>query len=145
MQVMLVPVDSKDKQGNELHFGTNCLGPLLLYRFLQPLLEQTAASSSAGTTRVLWAGSMGIDVASPSPGGLLWDEESDQPKILNDPMTNYAQTKTGNLFIAKELAKKDSMSGVIHACFNPGNLRTDLQRHWTGFGAWITVRLEFPF
>lgn len=140
---MLAPVGSKDKQGNDLHFGTNCLGPLLLYRHLRTLLERTAASSPVGATRILWAGSVGIDIASPSPGGLLWDEGTDQPKIV-EPMTDYAQTKTGNLFISKELAKKDSAAGIVHACFNPGNLRTDLQRHWTGFGAWMTVSADFP-
>lgn len=136
---MFVPEGSKDKQGTELHFGTNCVAPVLLYRKLQPLLKRTAESSSSGTVRVLWAGSVGIDVASPSGGGLLWDDRKDEPKVM-DSTSNYAQTKVGNLFLAKELAKRDSETGIVHACFNPGNLRTDLQRHWSGVGAWITVR-----
>lgn len=139
MQVMLIHETKTDSQGNELQFGTNCLGPFLLYQQLQPLLKAAASDSHPVATRVLWAGSIGIEVMAPSPGGLLWDKENDQPKLL-DPQVNYAQTKVGNLFLTEELAKKDAEFGIVHVCFNPGNLRTDLQRHWTGIGAWMTVR-----
>lgn len=52
---------------------------------------------------------------------------------------NYAQTKVGNVFFAREFSKLTPQTGIIDAAFNPGNLRTELQRHWTGIDSWITV------
>ena len=45
---------------------------------------------------------------------------------------NYGQSKVGNLFLARHFALATPQTGVIHACFNPGNLKTELQRHWEG-------------
>ena len=52
---------------------------------------------------------------------------------------NYGQSKVGNLFLTRELARTTPQTGVIHACFNPGSLRTELQRHWKGLASWIAV------
>ena len=52
---------------------------------------------------------------------------------------NYAQTKVGNVFFAKHLARKSPESGIVHVAVNPGNLRTNLQRHWTGIAPKIGV------
>jgi NAD(P)-dependent dehydrogenase (short-subunit alcohol dehydrogenase family) len=56
-----------------------------------------------------------------------------------DVTNNYGQTKVGNVFLARELAKTTPQTGVVHVAFNPGNPRTELQRHWTGLAPWITV------
>ena len=57
--------------------GTNCLGPFLLNRFLEPILKQTA--KSMGGVRVVWLSS--IVATSVPPGGI--DMNSDgSPKVL---------------------------------------------------------------
>ena len=136
LQVMVPPKGSTDRQGNDLQVGTNCLGHYLLYKKLSPLLTKTAALSATGSVRVLWAASIAVQVVAPTPGMIL--HEDGQPTDLGVE-ANYAQTKVGNAFIARELAKTTPQTGVVHAAFNPGNLKTELQRHWEGIGKWITM------
>lgn len=134
---MYPPKGSTSAQGHDLQIGTNCLGPYLLYQLLLPLLTKTAASSTTASVRVAWAASIAVHVASPKPHGMVIDESgcpSDQG--VSD---NYGQSKVGNLFLARHFANTTPENGVVHAAFNPGNLRTELQRHWTGVSAWITV------
>lgn len=134
---MWPPTGSTDAHGHELHIGTNCLGSYLLHELLQPILAQTAATSPAGSVRVAWAGSTAIDLLSPKPGAMQLD---DAGKPLDKGVPgNCSQSKVGNLFLAGVLARETHRSGVAHACFNPGNLRTELQRYWTGLGRMLTV------
>lgn len=134
---MYPPEGSTDAHGHDLQVGTNCLGPYLLYRLLSPLLAQTAASSPTGSVRVAWAASIAVHVACPQPEGMHLDE-SGCPKDLGVSL-NYGQTKVGSVFFARHFSATTPDNGIVHVAFNPGNLRTDLQRHWTGFSAWMTV------
>ncbi|KAI1364048.1 hypothetical protein F5Y08DRAFT_307737 [Xylaria arbuscula] len=136
--VMYPPQGSKDAQGNDLQIGTNCLGPYLLYRLLQPLLAKTASNPSTptGSVRVLWAGSIAVHVATPDKQGIVID--ADGCPVDKGFRANYAQSKVGNVFICREFAKTTAETGVVHAAFNPGNLHTELQRHWTGLDHWFT-------
>ncbi|PQE23128.1 short-chain dehydrogenase protein [Rutstroemia sp. NJR-2017a WRK4] len=137
--VMYPPKGSFDAQGNDLQIGTNCLGHYLLYQLLLPLLTKTASSSPKGSVRVGWAGSIAVHIASPRPQGVVLDQNGyPVDKGVTD---NYGQSKVGNVFLAQECAKTTQETGVVHVAFNPGNLRTELQRHWTGVGAWITDKL----
>lgn len=145
---MFPPKGSTDAHGNDLQVGTNCLGPYLLYQQLLPLLSKTAASAPTASVRVAWAGSIAVHVAAPRPHGVVLDDAG-RPTDRGVKV-NYAQTKVGNAFLARELAKSTPQTGVVHAAFNPGNLRTELQRHWSGLDAWFTVSsgpciFPFPF
>ncbi|KAF4628352.1 hypothetical protein G7Y89_g9803 [Cudoniella acicularis] len=134
--VMYPPKGSTDAQGNELQVGTNYLGPYLLYQLLLPLLMKTASSSPTASVRVAWAASIAVHVDSPQPQGIIVDDNG-RPTDQG-VSSNYSQTKVGNVFLARECAKTTPETGVVHAAFNPGNLRTELRRHWTGVGHWIT-------
>ncbi|ROW15233.1 hypothetical protein VPNG_02904 [Cytospora leucostoma] len=135
-QVMYPPEGSTDAQGNELQMGTNCLGHYLLYRLLLPLLTKTASSSPTASVRVLWAASIAVHVDCPQPHGIIVDSDG-RPRDQG-VARNYGQTKVGNVFLARELAGSTPQTGVVHAAFNPGNLQTELQRHWTGVASWVT-------
>lgn len=139
---MYPPAGSKDAQGHDLQVGTNCLGPYLLYQLLSPLLIKTAASSPTASVRVVWAASIALHVALPHPEGIVIDKDGRPTDQGVDG--NYSQTKAGNVFMAREFAKATPQTGVVHAAFNPGNLQTELQRHWTGFSHWVTVSLPVP-
>jgi NAD(P)-dependent dehydrogenase (short-subunit alcohol dehydrogenase family) len=138
---MYPPQGSTDAQGNELQVGTNCLGPYLLYQLLLPVLTRTASTSpsSEHSVRVIWAASIAIHVATPHPEGVILD--GDGRPTDQGVKANYAQTKVGNVFLARECAKTTPQTGILHAAFNPGNLRTELQRHWTGLDHWFTVSI----
>lgn len=134
---MYPPKGSTSAQGHDLQVGTNCLGSYLLYQLLLPLLTKTAASSPIGTVRVAWAASVAVHVAAPKPDGMVIEESGcPQDQGVTD---NYGQTKVGNVFLARQFAKDTPQNGIVHAAFNPGNLRTELQRHWTGVDAWVVV------
>lgn len=135
---MYPPEGSFDAQGNDLQIGTNCLGPYLLYQLLLPLLTSTAASATTASVRVAWAASVAVHVASPRPHGMVLEKDG-RPTDQGVSM-NYGQSKVGSVFLAREGAKSTPRTGVMHVAFNPGNLRTELQRHWAGLGRWVTVR-----
>jgi NAD(P)-dependent dehydrogenase (short-subunit alcohol dehydrogenase family) len=141
--VMFPPEGSLTPQSHDLQTATNLLGPYTLYKLLSPLLVETAKSSPTASVRVAWAGSVGIEVLSPKSGGMVLDKDG-KPVVGTKEVTNevnYAQTKAGNYFFAVELAReeKSAGTGVVHVAFNPGNLRTELQRHFKGIGAKLTV------
>lgn len=108
---MIPPKGSKDKQGLELQIGTNCVGPFLLTKLLRPILEETAAESEPASVRVLWAGSLAVDVGSYKPGGLCL-EDSGKPMDMG-VQTNYGQSKAGNLYFASEYARRYADKGVV--------------------------------
>ncbi|KAK3650661.1 short-chain alcohol dehydrogenase [Elasticomyces elasticus] len=144
----MIPLGSKTIQGYELQIGTNCVAPYLFTKLLTPLLQQTAASSPAGSVRVTWAASLGVDVQSPPHGG--FDLASDGAPILNTTrtMTNYGMSKVGNYFLASQFAVRNPVKdgkGVLSLAFNPGNLRTELQRDMQGLTKWvISTLLLYP-
>jgi NAD(P)-dependent dehydrogenase (short-subunit alcohol dehydrogenase family) len=128
---------TNDPQHNEKHISTNCIGPCLLYKLLLPILTKTAATSPTGSVRVAWAGSIAIEVNAAKPGGMVLDDAG-KPKDTNE-LTSYGQSKVGNAFLARHYARFTPQNGIVHACFNPGNLRSNLQRHWHGVDIAIMV------
>ena len=123
--VMNPPKGTKTAQGHDLQFGTNCLGPHLFTKYLHPVLKRTAASSASNTVRVIWASSLGIET---SPQGGVHFDASDKLKSIGQ-ISNYAQTKVGNVLLAIKTQELLKDAGVVSLSFNPGNLKTELTRH----------------
>lgn len=141
------PLGSVSAQGIELQLATNCLGPFLLTQLLLPLLEAAAAatdptSSSPGSVRVVWTASQVVELSAPRHG-LILDEIRTPP---NDKTRAYVNSKTGNLFLASELARRmiDSRTPrpsdpqILSVSLNPGAAATHLFRHtpWVRFLAY---------
>ena len=131
--VSLPPSGSTSAQGHELQLATNCLGPYLLTQLLLPLLRATGARAPAAAVRVVWSSSIVVDLSAPRGGFLL----SDIATPARDPQANYANTKTGNWFLAAALARAERARGILSVTQNPGNLWTNLTRHrpWLGWAA----------
>ena len=140
--VMTPPVGSKGAQGHELQMETNCLGPFLFTQYLTPLLQKTAASSPPGSVRVTWAASLGT-MFSPT-NGVAWDDKTDSPKIHDNGGMDYTQTKSANVFLAREYQARNGKSGVISNSWNPGNLSTELQRHQSWYELLILRWILYP-
>lgn len=129
------PAGSVSKQGIELQLATNCLGPFLLTQLLLPLLEATAAAEQTrGSVRVVWSSSHIAELSAP-PQGIVMSELRDPPK---DRTRNYVNSKTGNIFLSAELARRRGSSGVVSVAHNPGAAATNLFRHtpWMTYVAW---------
>jgi NAD(P)-dependent dehydrogenase (short-subunit alcohol dehydrogenase family) len=129
---------SVSKQGLELQLATNCLGPYLLTQLLLPILATTASAENSnlvGTVRVVWTASQIVELSAP-PQGLIIDEVHNPPK---DKGRNYVNSKTGNMFLASEFARRNGTSdGIISVAQNPGAVSTNLFRHtpWLPYIAW---------
>ncbi|KAJ3480969.1 hypothetical protein NLG97_g7934 [Lecanicillium saksenae] len=129
--VMFPPAKVASAQGHEMQMATNCLGPFLLTRLLTPLLRETAKTAPKDSVRVIWAASLANNLFSPT-GGVTLDAEKG-PKTFSITQTNYGQSKTGNQFYAVEFHRRHAADGVVSVTFNPGNLKSGLQRHLPGF------------
>ena len=121
------PRGSVSPQGHDLQLATNCLGPHLLTQLLLPILLHTAKSIPPAGVRVIWTGSLVVDISAPV-GGM---EISELLRKETDPARNYINTKVGNWFLAKALADQVGASGILSVVQNPGNLRTDIARHFS--------------
>lgn len=144
---MTPSIGSITAQGHELQMGANCLGHFLLTCQLSPILEHTAATSAPGSVRIVWATSLGIE-SSPESGvpfdvhGSPWVHESDS-------LFNYTVSKVGVYFLASQFARLYSIQasgkGVVSLAFNPGNVRTELERHVPSALMWLLEKLViFP-
>lgn len=142
--VMMPPQGSRSAQAHELQLGTNCLGPYLLTKLLTPLMDTTASSAPAGSVRVTWAGSLAVDALSPSPGGVAFAGDGG-PVVHGNTQKNYGQSKAGNVYLASESARRyTGSSGVVHVAWNPGNLRSELQRHLDVVSRAVSMALSYP-
>lgn len=119
-----LPPQNLTKQGLEVHIGANCVAPLLFTQELLPLLQAAARSAPKDSVRVIWTGSLHIDMTAPK-GGIDFTR-IDHPANLTVSREDYAASKAGNWFLAAEVARRWGASGVISVCQNPGNLHTGM-------------------
>ena len=128
--VMIPPVDQLTAQKFDLQFGTNVLGHLLFIRLLYPLL--VSATTSADPSRIVWvASSMQYFFKPPIKYDWITDTEV---RRKQGPWTLYAQSKFATVQLGyalqRELGDKD---GVVIFTLDPGNIKSDLQRHNQSF------------
>ncbi|KAG8528068.1 uncharacterized protein KY384_006984 [Bacidia gigantensis] len=139
--VMMPPTESKTNQGYELQMGTNCLGPFLFTKLLTPLLVETAMQSGS-STRVVWVSSSAAEIFGPKGGVDLKALQSGQES--KSDWRAYGESKAGNVLYAKEFARRFKDNNVISTSLDPGNLKTDLQRHLNGLQALIIRLILHP-
>ncbi|KAJ7786444.1 hypothetical protein B0H16DRAFT_1490490 [Mycena metata] len=100
--VMNTPIDQLTKQGFDFQFGTNVIGHYLLTKCLLPLLLATAQSAPDKKARIV--------------------HQSSSAQLFLGSAKMYMESKFGNIVLSNELARS----------VNPGNIKTDLQRHTPG-------------
>jgi retinol dehydrogenase-12 len=105
------------KDGFELTWGTNHLGPYLFTRLLLDRIKQ------AGQARI-------VNVASEShyrAKAIDWDAMQ-KPTRTTTGMHEYAMSKLSNVLFAKELARRLDGTGVTTYALHPGVVATDVWR-----------------
>ena len=142
--VMIPPVDQLTAQKFDLQFGTNVLGHFLFIRLLYPLLVST--TTPADPSRIVWvASSMQYYFNPPIKYDWIGDTEV---RGKQDPWALYAQSKFATVQLVyalqRELGDKD---GVVMFSLDPGNIKSDLQRHNQNFiiSALVSSYLLFHF
>jgi NAD(P)-dependent dehydrogenase (short-subunit alcohol dehydrogenase family) len=113
---------SSTPQGLEAHMGANAVGPFLFTSLLVPFL-QAGVKSSGQPSRIIWTGSVQIEMSSP-PGGIDFPRLNGGKTVAQ--YVDYAASKCGNLFLAHEAAAQWGPQGIISVCQNPGNLYTGI-------------------
>jgi NAD(P)-dependent dehydrogenase (short-subunit alcohol dehydrogenase family) len=135
------------KDGLELQFGTNHIGPFLLTNLLMPKLLAAAQKSPPGSTRVANVTSQG-HVISPirfsdhkfekRPEDIPTEERPmSRPGVSFDPppgetyvpFVSYGQSKTANILMSVYLNQKLSSAGIQSIATHPGSIWTDLSRN----------------
>jgi retinol dehydrogenase-12 len=114
------------KDGFELTWGTNHLGPYLFTRLLLDRIKQ------AGSARI-------VNVASAShyqAKGIDWDLMK-QPTRSSTGMREYAVSKLSNVLFAKELARRLEGTGVTTYALHPGVVATDVWRRVPAPLRWV--------
>ncbi|KAH8115062.1 NAD-binding protein [Phellopilus nigrolimitatus] len=125
--VMIPPIEQLTADGYDLQFGTNCLGHFYFTKLLLPTLIETAKSTPDKHVRVVTTSSSGHLLHG---RGFSWDTLKDSPARKKwSTAALYAQSKFGNVVVARELARRYADEGIVSISVNPGNLKTDLQRH----------------
>ena len=117
------------KDGFELTFGTNHLGPYLLTRLLLPLLQRDAP------TRI-------VNVASAAHFGakaIPWPQLS-APTRTRTGFPEYQVSKLCNVLFTKELARRLAGTQVVALAVHPGMVATDVWRQVPAPLRWLIKR-----
>lgn len=144
--VMMPPKGSLSAQKHELQIGTNCLGHFLLAKLLTPLLKQTAElpDTAPGSVRVTWAASFGVELS--PKGGVTIDRDGNY-EAPGGKESCYMASKAGNFLMSAEYARRNPLQngkGVMTHSWNPGNLKSELQRHSSWFEKFMISWLLYP-
>ncbi|GAA5705393.1 SDR family NAD(P)-dependent oxidoreductase [Streptomyces avermitilis] len=115
--IMALPELQRTPEGWELQFATNYLGHFNLALGLHDAL------AAAGGARIASLSSAG-HVFSP----VVFDDIHFERRPY-DEWAAYGQSKTGNVLLAVEAAKRWADDGITANAVMPGGIRTGLQRH----------------
>jgi NAD(P)-dependent dehydrogenase (short-subunit alcohol dehydrogenase family) len=110
-------------EGNEATFAGNHLGHFLLTNRLMPLLRAAAATSKAGTVRVLSVSSN----AHESCPGLDWDDLQLTRAWVSGK--SYCLAKLCNILFTRELAKRVTADGIVANAMHPGVVASNFVNH----------------
>jgi NAD(P)-dependent dehydrogenase (short-subunit alcohol dehydrogenase family) len=119
---VMMPPYSQTRDGFELQFGTNHLGPFALTGLVLPSLLQVPGS------RVVTISSNGHKV-----GRIHFDDLQSERRYRK--MNAYAQSKLANLLFTYELQRRLAAAGAptIAVAAHPGTATTELTRHLSLF------------
>ncbi|TEB33119.1 NAD(P)-binding protein [Coprinellus micaceus] len=124
--VMAPPVENVTAQGYDLQFGTNVLGHFYFTRLLIPALLNATKSSRDGKARIVNTSSSGSYIAA-----INFDTLKDSAlRRKKGAQELYSQSKLGNVLVSNELARRYGSQGIVSTSLNPGNLDSELTRHW---------------
>jgi len=138
--VMSPPVEWLTEDGYDMQFGTNVLGHWYFTKLLIPALLAGKETSPDGHARIVTTSSSGAYLFT-----VNWESFRDGPqrRKMGTRML-YAQSKFLNAVVAREFAKRYGDKGIVSLSCNPGNLKSDLQRHVPGFQRKMLNLMLYP-
>lgn len=122
--IMMTP-EGLTKDGYEIQFGTNVMGPALLTQLLLPILRVTAKLNRQ--TRMVMLGSA---AHSRAPSDVYKFDELHTTAADRHTTQRYTTSKLANLHYARALAERESTIKIIPV--HPGMVATNLHHASTG-------------
>jgi len=116
----------KTKDGFELQFGTNHLGPYLFTRLLLDRIVESAPARIVNVASSSHYSAKEID----------WSKLQ-QPTHTRTAMSEYAVSKLSNVLFTKELARRLDPAKVTTYAVHPGVVATDVWRKVPGPVRWV--------
>ncbi|KAL3417700.1 WW domain-containing oxidoreductase [Phlyctema vagabunda] len=120
--IMAIPTLQFTKDGFELQFGTNHLAHFLFFQLLKPAL--LASATPEFQSRVVSLASTAHRMNSINePGNYNFEKGG------YTPWGAYAQSKTGNVYMANEIERRYGAKGLHATSLHPGGIQTPLAKH----------------
>ncbi|KAH9053025.1 NAD(P)-binding protein [Lactarius vividus] len=137
--VMVSPKEQVTAQKYDMQFGTNATG--YSHQLLLPaLFAATDASPSHEKARIVTVSSSANYLTT----GLDFYAMADGPeRIQYNEWELYSKSKFGNVVVARELARRYG-DKIVSTSLNPGNIRTELQRHMPGWQRTVLDWVLYP-
>jgi retinol dehydrogenase-12 len=117
------------RDGFELTFGVNHLGPFLLTRLLEARLRESAPARVVNVASQAHRSARGIDFS-----------VLRQPARSRSGIQEYAVSKLCNVLFTRELARRWAGSGVTSYALHPGVVATDVWRRLPRPLRWLVTR-----
>ena len=141
-----------------MQLGTNVVGHYFFTTLLLPALEAATASTgekarvvNVSSTAAYLTSDFFFDSARDGPDRkkrITWDMYNTSKLVrVYSTLLNYLSSlllPQGNVLFARELARRHG-DKIVSTSLNPGNLKTDLQRHLPGWQATLLVRAIVRF
>ncbi|KAK1215775.1 short-chain alcohol dehydrogenase [Marasmius sp. AFHP31] len=140
--VMEPPIDQVTTEGYDLTVGTNVVGTYYFTTLLLPALLAVAQDGSQ-KARIVNTGSGAAEMA-PNMKKIdfaMFKGPDDKQRRKLGSRVVYAASKWMTLVFTAEFSRRYGDKGIVTTAVNPGNIRTELQRHWGGLQTWIVDRL----
>ncbi|KAF5096700.1 hypothetical protein D0Z00_002699 [Geotrichum galactomycetum] len=123
--IMMTP-EGLSKEGYEIQFGTNAVGPTLLTLLLLPLIQSTAKINPQARVVNLSSASEGV-----APKDIYPIKELKTTMSDRHTSQRYTISKIASIHISSTLAEKYKDVKII--CVHPGMVATSLHHDSTGF------------
>ncbi|KAI0809191.1 NAD-P-binding protein [Irpex lacteus] len=138
--VMEPPVEQLTAQGFDLTFGVNAIGHWYFTELLLPALLAVAKEDPTQKARVITTSSYAAYMET-----IHWDAIEDTPQRRKlAPNVLYWISKTANVIISNEVAKRYGDQGIVAISVNPGNIATELYRTFSGIKEFIVHLILYP-
>lgn len=125
--VMVCPLEATTAQSYDQQFGVNVLGHYYFTKLLLPALAAGSNTSPDGHSRVVTTSSSAHDLTNNINFDTLKGNSPSRKQVGKFGL--YAQSKLGNVIVSTEFSKRYHDQGIVFTSLNPGNIKTELQRH----------------
>ncbi|KAJ8079118.1 short-chain alcohol dehydrogenase [Marasmius tenuissimus] len=140
--VMEPPLDLTTTEGYDLTVGTNVVGTYYFTTLVLPALLAVAQDGSQ-KARIVNTSSSASEAA-PNMKKIdysIFKGPDDKERRKLGTRGVYYASKWMNIVFMTEFSRRYGDKGIASTAVNPGNIRSELQRHWGGLQTWIVDRL----